>query len=114
MPVFQIKNARKSSFADLQTPRQSNKLLIKQHMLIFKQTSVNPDNGEVLLARPAPEDGGHTMEIYCSALKKYVTIDNSWIVPYNPAMLLKYQGHMNIEKVLNSTFVFHKQQFKNK
>ena len=66
---------------------------------LIKDTSVNPDNGEVLLARPAPEDGGNTMEIYVSALKKYVTIDNRWIVPYNPAMLLKYQGHMNVEKV---------------
>ena len=64
-----------------------------------KQTSVNPETGEVMLARPAPEDGGHTMEIWCDKAKKHVTIDNTYIVPYNPVMLLKYQGHMNIEKV---------------
>jgi hypothetical protein len=30
-------------------------------------------------------------------LGKYKDIDNSWVVPYNPYLLLKYNTHINLE-----------------
>jgi len=48
--------------------------------------------------RRSPADGGHT------ALKNpgedgEILIDNSWVVPYNPALLLMMECHINIECV---------------
>ena len=34
-----------------------------------------------------------------NSLKQKVKIDNRWIVPYNPILLLKYQTHINVEIV---------------
>lgn len=42
--------------------------------------------------RRAPEDGGAT---YTTA--KGRVIDNRWITPYSPYLLLKYQCHLNVE-----------------
>ena len=41
--------------------------------------------------RRSPGDGGRAVEVGNK------TIDNRWIVPYNPYLLLKYQAHINVE-----------------
>ena len=71
-------------------------------MPLQKYTTLNPDTGVCVYARPSKEDGGNTMTIWCNERKEFITIDNQWIVPYNPVLLLKYQAHMNVERC-NST-----------
>ena len=41
----------------------------------------------------------HTAEIWVAAIKQTVKLDNRWVVPYNPILLLKYQCHVNVEIV---------------
>ena len=45
------------------------------------------------------QDGGHTAEVWVSAIKQTVKLDNGWVVPYNPILLLKFQCHVNVEIV---------------
>ena len=47
--------------------------------------------------RRSPGDGGRTVE-FIKGNKKYVA-DNSWVIPYNPVLLLKYDCHVNVEVV---------------
>ncbi|XP_038075107.1 uncharacterized protein LOC119742920 [Patiria miniata] len=42
------------------------------------------------------QEGGRTAMLNLNR-RQEVQIDNSWVVPYNPYLLLKYQGHMNVE-----------------
>ena len=50
--------------------------------------------------RRHPEDGGFTVEIKIKDQgHKPFVVDNSWIIPYNPILLLKYQAHINLELV---------------
>lgn len=46
--------------------------------------------------RRAPANGGHSFEITHSNGRTF-TIDNRWVVPYNPYLLEKYEAHINIE-----------------
>ncbi len=63
----------------------------------FKEsTSINP-NGYPLYRRRAPEDGGRTHNTTVKG--QQFTIDNRWIVPYNPFLSLKYKAHLNVEIV---------------
>ena len=58
-----------------------------------KKTSVDPDNYYATYRRRAPEDGGR--QLVCP--KSGRIIDNRWIVPYNPYLLLRYESHINVE-----------------
>jgi len=53
--------------------------------------------------RTAPEDGGfvHPMKIR----GQNFTVDNRWIVPYNPYLSLKYNSHINVEAVISVSCV---------
>ena len=59
-----------------------------------KQTVVDPDNNNPTYRRRAPEDGGR--QIVCK--KSGRTVDNRWVVPYNPFLSLRMNCHINNEK----------------
>ena len=52
----------------------------------FQETISNNDNGYPIYRRRNNK-----------ALIKETIIDNSWIVPYNPYLTLKYNAHINVE-----------------
>ena len=61
-----------------------------------EETSINA-NGYPFYRRRSPENGGRT---YNTCVKgQEFTIDNRWIVPYNPFLSLKYKAHLNVEVV---------------
>ena len=47
--------------------------------------------------RQKPEDGGRTFELLKG--KNSITVDNSYVVPYNPFLLLIFDSHINIELI---------------
>ncbi len=63
----------------------------------FKEkTSINA-NGYPFYRRRSPENGGRTHNT--SVKGQDFTVDNRWIVPYNPFLSLKYNAHLNVEVV---------------
>ncbi|XP_076069759.1 uncharacterized protein LOC143041635 [Oratosquilla oratoria] len=52
-------------------------------------------NGYPLYKRRAVGEGGHSFSAEIKGELK--TIDNSWVVPYNPYLCLKYNAHINVE-----------------
>ena len=61
-----------------------------------KNTSVDEKKSYPLYRRRSPHDGGQT------AKKKNKNIDNSWVVPYNPYLSLRYNCHINVEICISS------------
>ena len=59
-------------------------------------TTVTP-NGYPKYRRRAPDDGGRTYNAQVRGNE--FTVDNSWIVPYNPYISLKFNAHINVEVV---------------
>ena len=58
-------------------------------------TNVTKD-GFAVLKRLSPENGGKTFVINKGTPNEFI-VDNRWVVPYNAALLLKYQCHINVE-----------------
>ena len=56
-----------------------------------RSTTVNEDVSHPMYRRRSPQDGGLT------AQKGRTTIDNSWVVPYNPYLSKRFNCHINIE-----------------
>ena len=59
------------------------------------RTSLDPDNSHPEYQRLAPENGGRT--ILTTVHGKEFVIDNRWIVPYSPFLLLRFDCHINDE-----------------
>ena len=59
-----------------------------------KKTIVDPESNNPIYRRRSPADGGR--QIICP--KTGHTIDNRWIVPYNPFLSKRYNCHINNEK----------------
>ena len=57
----------------------------------FRQTIVDEDMSHPIYRRRSPADGGETAHI------RGHTINNEWVIPYNPFLLLRYQCHINVE-----------------
>jgi hypothetical protein len=108
--------------AELPDGRKNPKLLetVKTHMIHGPCGSMNPkcvcmiknkcfrkfpksfiektrkkDNSYPQLRRRSPAQGGFTVTLERN--DKLYEIDNSWVVPYNPYLLLRYDAHINVE-----------------
>ena len=58
-----------------------------------KKTIVDKDNHYATYQRRSPEDGGKKTKLP----KGDRIVDNSWVIPYNPYLSLRYNCHINVE-----------------
>ena len=58
-------------------------------------TIVDTEANHPVYRRRSPEQGGRTVTIMRKG--QPFVVDNSWIVPYSPYMLLRYNAHINVE-----------------
>ena len=65
-----------------------------------KETHIDPVSGAATYRRRAPEDGGRTITIKRGHME--FQVDNRWVVPYSPYILLRYGCHVNVEKATSS------------
>ncbi|XP_076037203.1 uncharacterized protein LOC143022743 [Oratosquilla oratoria] len=62
---------------------------------VCRDTTFFGNNGYPLYKRRSVGEGGHS---FVKKVKgQAVTVDNSWVVPYNPYLCLKYNAHINVE-----------------
>jgi len=61
------------------------------------ETTDDDDSYPEYRRRPA-EKGGETAMLYEDSPNPW-KVDNSWVVPYNPELLLRFEGHINFEIV---------------
>ena len=73
------------------------KICSKEFPKAFQKRTEITETSYPMYMRRNPEDGGNTFELIKG--KNSITVDNSFVVPYNPALLLKYDSHINIEFV---------------
>ncbi len=67
----------------------------------FSNATKLNENGYPSYRRRSPqEEGGFT-----GTLRNGTTVDNRWVVPYNPFLLLKYNCHLNMEMCASITSV---------
>jgi hypothetical protein len=70
------------------SPCMNSGKCLKKYPKEFQPITTNNDNGYPLYRR---RDDKKTIEI------KKCILDNRWVVPYNPYLLLKYNAHINVE-----------------
>ena len=63
----------------------------------FNKSTEMSENSYPIYKRRSPADEGKTFDLV-KGNKKY-TVDNTWVVPYNPVLLLRYDCHSNVEFV---------------
>ena len=84
------------------SPCMSDGICSKKYPKPFnKRTNLDPENTYPEYRRKSPENGGRTVVVKIKG-KEYV-IDNSWIVPYSPFLLLRDDCHINIELCVSPT-----------
>ena len=64
----------------------------KKYPRDFASETQTGENGYPLYRRRSPDQGGNTAE-----LSPGRTVDNRWIVPYNPFLLRTFKCHINVE-----------------
>ncbi|XP_076034583.1 uncharacterized protein LOC143021175 [Oratosquilla oratoria] len=70
-------------------------LCVKAFPKLCRNNLLFGNNGYPLYKRRVVGEGGHS---FTKKVKgEEATIDNSWVVPYNPYLCLKYNAHMNVE-----------------
>ena len=67
------------------------------------ETVLNLEKSKPVYKRRSPAQGGR--EVVIRRNGKDYTIDNSWIVPHPPAMILRYNSHINLEVCVSSSGV---------
>ena len=73
-------------------PCMENGVCTKKFPKSFSRaTIVDEDISHPIYCRRSPEDGGQSAE------KNGKTIDNRWVVPYNPFLSQQYSCHINVE-----------------
>ena len=65
----------------------------------FQENTIIDEFGRVHYRR---QNNGRTVRVWCSQRKKYFNLSNQWIVPYNIALLTKYESHINVEIVCST------------
>ena len=65
----------------------------------FTNHTEDSGDGYPKYRRRSPQYGGNTglLMVWVNDKKKWVPIDNRWVVPYNPDLLQKYEAHINVE-----------------
>ena len=59
-----------------------------------RKTVVHQENYYATYQRRSPDDGGRSTKLP----KGDRTVDNSWVIPYNPYLSLRYNCHINVER----------------
>ena len=73
----------------------SSKKCEKNFPKLYQDQTMTAENGRTIYRRRNTEQGGHL--ITKNVKGKEVKLGNQWVVPYNPYLLLKYKGHLNVE-----------------
>lgn len=82
---------------DLQSSckQNDNKKCSKKYPRKFIPETQHGEDGYPTYRRRSPSDGGFTGTI--TKRNKTITIDNSWVVPYNALLLRIFDAHINVE-----------------
>jgi hypothetical protein len=70
----------------------TNNQCSKQFPKQFCSETTVPQDGYPIYRRRSPENGGISF-----VAESGITIDNRWVVPYNPYLTLKFNAHINVE-----------------
>ena len=79
-----------------QCPCMENGLCTKNYPKQFNRETRDTHDSFPDYQRKSPEDDGISYHVYRNAIL-YHTVDNTWVVPYNAYLLLKYDAHINVE-----------------
>ena len=63
---------------------------------IFTQATTLRKEKSPRYKRRSPKQGGFTLQKRIKG-QGLVTLDNGWVIPYNPTLVKKYQTHVHIE-----------------
>ena len=77
---------------NMSSPCMENGRCTKKYPRDFASETQTGENGYPLYRRRSPDQGGNTAE-----LSPGRTVDNRWIVPYNPFLLRTFKCHINVE-----------------
>ena len=67
----------------------------KNYPKFYHEETTTSETGITIYRRRHADDGGHTASKLVKGQIR--TIGNTWVVPYNPYLLLKYKAHINVE-----------------
>ena len=67
----------------------------KKYPKSFNPSTLIVDDAYPMYRRRSPQDGGNVGYKFVRGVRR--TIDNRWVVPYSPYLILKYGCHCNLE-----------------
>lgn len=78
------------------SPCMKNKKCIKDFPKKLIQSTQTDENSYPLYKRRTEQDGGYSTTLKIKS-GQIVTVDNRWVVPYNPLLLKMFKSHINVE-----------------